>query len=158
MKRAIRSSYNGASMKQAGKVHWIVVIGIAGVLAIVVLMFFSREAPESVASKFMSALAMGDSERLTELSYFPNQSKEELKKQWDFSTKVAGKNYLFVWKIKYAKQADDKTASVALDFTRNAASSMSYPENFQLPLVNDNGRWLVDVRSLSREMYPAMPR
>jgi hypothetical protein len=145
-------------MKRAGKVHWMVVIGLMGVLAIIVLLTMSKENPETVASKFLSALAIGDDEKLTELSYYPNGSKDELKRQWQFATKVAAKNYMFFWKIKFTTVADADTASVALEYTRNSLSPASYGENFQLPMVRDKGRWLVDVRSISREMYPALPR
>jgi hypothetical protein len=133
-------------------------VGVLGALAIVALLFFSKEGPEMVASKFMSALVEGNPEELTKLSYYPAGTEKELKERWVFSTKVAGRYYVFSWNIKFAKQADENTAGVAMEVTRNAQNQMSYPENYQLPLVKKDGKWLVDVSSISREMYPAMPQ
>lgn len=145
-------------MKRSGKLHWMMAVGLLGVIVIVGLLFFKREGPETVASKFLTALTTRDAAKLTELSYYPGSSKEELRKQWDFATQVAGRDYQFVWKIKFAKMADENTATVALEFTRDAVNPMSYGENFQLPMVREDGQWLVDVRSLSKVMYPALPR
>ena len=135
-----------------------VYVGVFGAFVVLFLLMFSQEGPEMVASKFMSALVEGDPDKLTELSYFPSGTKKELRDQWEFSTKVAGKLYIFAWNIKFAKQADDKTVGVAMEVTRNAQSPASYPENYQLPLVKQDGKWLVDVSAISREMYPAMPK
>ncbi len=134
-----------------------VYVGVIGALAIAYLLLFSQAGPEMVATRFMSALVEGNTDKLTELSYYQGGSKKELKDKWDFSTKVAGKYYVFAWKIKFSKLADEKSAGVAMEVIRNAQSPSSYPENFQLPLVKHEGNWLVDVRSISREMYPALP-
>ena len=140
------------------RIHWMVYVGVFGALIVAFLLLFSKEGPEIVASKFMSALVEGNPDKLTALSYYPDGSKGGLREQWQFSTQVAGKLYVFAWKIKFAKQADENSAGVAMDVIRNAQSQMSYPENYQLPLVKHEGKWLVDVRSISREMYPAMPK
>ena len=144
-------------MSRLLRIHWMVYVGVIGALAVAFLLMFSKAGPEMVATRFMSALIEGNSDKLTELSYYQGGTKEELRDKWEFSTKVAGRYYVFAWNIKFSKQADDHTAGVAMEVIRNAQSPSSYPENFQLPLVKHEGKWLVDVRSISREMYPALP-
>lgn len=135
-----------------------VLAGIVGAIAIISLLFFSKQGPEAVASEFMHALAKGDVDRLVELSYYSSGSKEQLRRKWEFSTQVAGKHLPFTFKIKHTKIADERTASVNMDYIKNTRDPSAYEEAYSLPMVKENGRWLVDVASISRTMYPALPK
>lgn len=145
-------------MKVAGRVHWITLLGLVGAVAIIALFLFSKESPEAAANRFLVALAKGDVKTLTDLSYYPDGDKQKLVDQWNFAVNTAGKHYLFRWKTKFGKETDSRFAIVAVGFHRDLTSPTSYEENYQIPMVQDGGRWKVDVRSLSRTMYPALPR
>ncbi len=143
-------------MRQAGRAHWITIAGIVGVLALVILVLFKRESPTTVANRFLIALAKGNVDDLVELSYYTGD-RAKLREQWTYATQVAGPYYSFRWTVVTAKEADENTASVKTFFERNYGYG-SYPENLDIPLLKKDGKWLVDVRSLYRGMYPAMPR
>ena len=145
-------------MRESGRVSIVGLLATIGAVIVFSLLLFSKESPSSVGGRFMDALARGDSAKLTELTYLSGKSKDEIKKEWEFSTQTAGKYYTFLWTVVAATQADDKTASVRLQVQRNVMSGSSYDENFQLPLVKVDDKWLVDVAAISREMYPGLPR
>lgn len=145
-------------MRQAGRVNIVAVGAIVAVLMIAVVLIFSRQNVSEVASKFMSGLATGDVETLSSLTYMSETSDEDVKKKWSFAVNDAGKYYKFQWKILGAKENDEKTAAVRMHIWRNSNTAATYEENFQLPMVKVNGQWKVDVRAISREMYPGLPR
>lgn len=144
-------------MKQAGKAHWLVIAGIASILVVVGLFLFAQDSAGDTAHRFMTALAKGDVETLTELSYYPEGSKEELKEKWDFAVNKAGKHFLFFGRIVNVSQSAPDTAAATMQITKNPQAG-GYEEKFQLPLVKEGGDWKVDVRTISRTMYPALPR
>jgi len=150
--------FNYVRMNRFGRVNIILVVGIAVVLMLGYVIFMTRESVQTVGTKFMSALAKGDVNTLTELSALDGRDKEDLRKQWDFAINKAGKHYLFRWRIMGSKEADENSAAVRMQVIRNAMSSASYEENFQLPMVKEDGRWKVDVGNISRDMFPALPR
>ncbi|MHB8637023.1 MAG: hypothetical protein ACYC96_11200 [Fimbriimonadaceae bacterium] len=134
---------------------------MAAAIAVVLagLFFFAgRNSPSATAEQFMDALGRGDAKELTDVSYARNGDKAALLKAFEFATQDAGKNYSFLWRIKDSRQADARTASVQLAVIRNARSSSSFEENFEIPLVRQGGRWLVDVAGINDLMYPALPR
>jgi hypothetical protein len=143
--------------RQSGRIHILTILGIVCALLVVGLLFFSKESPENVASSYMSALARGDAAALTELSYYEND-RNDLRKQYDFATQVAAKYYRFVWKIDHSKQTGKDSAAVVLKMVRNSADASAYEENFELPMVMQDGKWKVDVASIQSGMYPALPR
>lgn len=145
-------------MKQAGKASLVTILGVVAAAVVVGLFFVRVESPSVVASKFMSALAKGDVDGLTKWSY-SDRDTAELKKQWEYSVNVAGPFYIFAWQIRGDQIADDNHASVRLEVVRDADKPDAYPENFALPMVRvkDTG-WRVDIRNVSRQMYPALPR
>lgn len=145
-------------MKQHGRVSFITIASLLGVAIVLSLFFIKTDSPGQTAQKFMSALAMGDSKTLAQLSYMDGVPESEIEKKWEYTTQVAGKYYHFVWQIISESQASSDTASIKLDVVRNADSDSAYAERFGIPLVHQNGKWLVDVRSMSREMYPSLPR
>jgi hypothetical protein len=141
-------------MKRAGKVHFLVVAGIVGIVVVVALLLSGQKSPMTAADEFMRALAKGDVDTLVAMSY-TSQPKDELREDWDFAVNKAGKYYQFMYKLKYMKQNDPNNAVVAMDLEKR---SVGYAENFQLSMVKDAGEWKVDVRSISRNMFPALPR
>ena len=72
-------------------------------------------------------------------------------------TGIAGKHYLFVYKVMGEQIQSDTQASVRLQVVRNLSSG-AYEENFALPMEKHDGKWKVAVNELSREMYPGLPR
>ncbi|RYG34446.1 hypothetical protein EON81_15510 [bacterium] len=143
--------------RQAGRVNFIAIGAVACLLMIIAVFALGKQSPTEVGVKFMSALATGDSATLTDLTYLGETPKEEVRKEWDFATQEAGKYYRFVWKVTGYSQPSDQEASIRLQVIRNLESG-GYEENFQLPLIKQNDKWFVDVRAISREMYPALPR
>jgi hypothetical protein len=133
-------------------------VSLVGLLAIIVLAFASGESAQSVGSQFMAALARGDAKALAQLSHVPGMSKEELEKEWEFTTSVAAKHYTFRYKILGQVEASRNDASVRMQVWRNYAAGGSYEENFPLPMERVDGKWKVLVRGMSRKMYPGLPR
>ena len=144
-------------MKQAGKAHWLTIAGILSVFVVAGLFFFGKDSAATTAGEFMSALAKGDVDTLTELSWFQGATKEQLKEKWRYSVKEVGPHYVFAWKINAVTRSGDDSAAARMQVIRNLDAG-GYEENFQLPLVKDNGNWKVDVRSISRAMYPGLPK
>lgn len=145
-------------MRRSGRLNLIVLFGVVGAIVIGVLFLMGGESPMSVGSRFMAALADGDAAELTELTLLDGQSKDEVRKQWDYAVGVAGIHYAFAYQILNQVQSDDDTASVRMKVWRNARSAGTYDENFALPMVRRDGKWLVDVRGINRAMFPALPR
>lgn len=144
-------------MKRRAGIHWMVLVGIVGAVAILFLLFSGGESASAVGVKFMEALARGDADELTQLSYHPDKSSEELKQEWEYTTQTVGKHYLFTYAVLGEQRQDEDQATVRLQVTRNLGSG-SYEENFGLPMEKRDGKWRVVVNELSREMYPGLPR
>lgn len=145
------------AMHRAGRVN-LILIGLAVVVVFVgILAFAGRSGPTPSANAFLTALVKGDVDKLTDLSYYQGD-RGKLKEQWDFAVHQAGKYYAFTWRVKDEKQSNDTNAAVQIDIVRNVRSGSSYPENSEIPMVKVDGAWKVDVRSLDRDIYPALPR
>lgn len=144
--------------KQSGRISVITILVLAGTLAIIAIFALSRESIQSVGSRFMSALSRHDVDTLTDLSYAGNQTKEEIRKKWDYAVNVAGQHYYFTWRATSSKEANADNGAVQLSVSRNANQPGSYEENFQLPMVKVNNDWKVDVTGISRDMFPGLPR
>lgn len=134
------------------------IIGIFCALVFLAVLMFGRESLSTVGTRFMTALGRGDVDTLTNMTYLGNSSKEEVRKQWDFAVNVAGKYYNFKYRITSAAANDEKSGAVNMQVIKNSEQPGSYEEVFQLPLVKVNDEWKVDVKGISREMYPALPR
>ncbi len=144
-------------MKQSGRVNIIMLGGLVGVAVIAFFAMFSGESASVAATRFMSALASRDINTLVATSYIEKASPEEIRKEWEYCINVANPNYVFEWSVLGEVQPDDKSASVRLDVKRDASSPASYGEKFGLPLVKIDNKWMVDVRSIDRDMYPFLP-
>lgn len=145
-------------MRRAGKADAITIaitfLGIAGALALGILMLFSKESPQTACNRFLDALASGNVDTLVETSYYEG-SKEDLRASWKYATDV-GQHYLFHWETVSVKEHDENSAAVLSQIERNFGPS-SYPEKIDIPMVKVDGRWKVDVRGLFRGLYPALP-
>lgn len=144
-------------MKRAGRAHWLTIAGILSVFVVAGLFFFGKDAATTTAADFMSALAKGDVETLTELSLFPGATKEELKEKWRYTVKEVGPHYFFAWNIVAVTRSDENNAAARMKVIRNLDRG-GYEENIQLPMVKENGEWKVDVRAINRALYPGLPR
>lgn len=143
-------------MKSRRKPHFLTVFTALGLVLIFGLLAFSKQSPATVGSQFMSALAEGNVDKLTDLTYMPGSEKNEIREKWEYATKVAGKHYIFNWQIKGDSQSDERTASVRVEVDKNM---QGYGDAYGLDIRKDeDGKWKVDVRSISREMYPGLPR
>lgn len=144
-------------MKRSGRASLVIVILVALVAAVVVLFIMAGDSPSGVAGRFLTALAKGDTKTLTELTYMEGKTPDQIKEAWD-QTKAVTKYWQFQWKIQDSKDQDADNATVVLAWTKNSSSPSSYEEKYELPLLKRDGKWKVDVRGISREMYPALPR
>jgi hypothetical protein len=144
-------------MRNSGKISLLSLFAIVALVMVAVVLIFSKKGPGNAGGQFMDALARGNVNELTQLSYLGNTPKSEIKKQWDFSTGVAGRHYNFSWSITAATSVGD-SGSVQMSVYRNVTSPGSYAENFSLPMILVNGEWKVDVANISRELYPDLPQ
>lgn len=145
-------------MKSAGRANWIMVTLLGIVVAMVVLIFLGGQSPTAAAKEFMIALSSRDIDKLAEMSYFdPPRPIEDIKAAWKRTTDY-GKYYKFAWIVKHSKSPQTDRASVTMDLTKDSNKPTAYSEAFPIELVKVAGKWKVDVKSLSRPMYPALPR
>lgn len=147
---------NHRRMKQNGRVHWLGLVALVGIIGLLVLIAFSGSSPASAAGAFMTALAKGDVDKLTDLTYQGQKTKDQIQKDWDFTVHKASPYYRFTWQMKDEHFMSDKEATVKMDLYRNLGPS-SYPEHFELPLQKVDGKWKIRVESINREMYPFLP-
>jgi hypothetical protein len=144
-------------MKRSGRASIVVIITVALVAAVLGLFLFAGESPSGVAGKFLTALAKGDSKTLAELSYMEGLTTEQVEQRWKETHEVS-KHWVFSYQIKDTKEQNATNTTVVLDWIKNAVNPSAYAEKFELPMVKRDGKWKVDVRGLSREMYPSLPR
>jgi hypothetical protein len=144
-------------MKQSGKIHWMAALGGLGMIAAVGLFFMGGDSPVTAAGSFMSALAKGDTEALADFSYIEGKTRVELIEEWDYATKVAAPHYQFKYEITTEVRTSPELSIVKMKLWQNVDRG-GYDEKFALPMVKKDGKWLVEIRGLSRDMYPALPR
>lgn len=146
------------SMNRSGRASWVLIAGLVGVGLVIAILFLGGESPTAAAGKFMTALSKGDVRTLTDLSYLSGENKDQIERQWDYAVNVAGPYYRFKYSIRSERIVDSNDAAVSLSVWRNYFSGISYDEKFELPMIKQEGKWLVDVRGINREMFPALPR
>lgn len=145
-------------MMQSGRGNWLLISVVAVLAAIGVVIATAGETPTTATARFMTALAKGDAQTLTDMSYFnPPRSREQVLEAWK-KTLQYGKFYVFSWRVTEDTRPSPGHAKVGLQVAKDANSQMAYEEPFSVDLVQQNGKWLVDVRSISRPMYPSLPR
>ena len=106
----------------------------------------------------MSALADGDVDKLTELSYLDSVSDEEMKKKWEYTTSVVGPRYVFQFSIEDSVLQSDDKAVVRMELTTDSDKNSAYADRFELELKKIKGEWKVSVAALDRAIYPGLPR
>ncbi len=144
-------------MKRSGRTSIVVVITIVLVAAVVGLFLLAGESPTGVGVKFLTSLAKGDTKTLADLSYMEGNTPQQVEEKWK-QTKDATKYWMFAFSVKNTTLQDSDSASLVLDWIKNASNPSAYGEEFELPMVKVDGKWKVDVRAISREMYPALPK
>ena len=143
-------------MKRSGRVSLVLILAIAAVVAALALFLLAGESPRGVAGQFLTALAKGDAKTLAELSYMEGQTPEQIESKWK-DTYAYSKYWIFAYMIKDVRDLDKDNSTVTLGWVKNATKESSYEEKFELPMVRKDGKWKVDVRAMSREMYPYLP-
>lgn len=136
--------------------YWLFMLLGLGVLAIIVLLLAGKDSPTQAGNEFLVALAKGKVDDLVNDSYYQG-SKEDLRKQWEFATTEAGQYYRFLWRVKDERISSPTSASIQLGWVKNVGTPGAYEDNAELPMVKENGRWKVDVKAMSHDLYPALP-
>ncbi len=144
-------------MKRSGRTSIVIIVTVALVSAVIALFLLAGESPSGVAGKFLTALAKGDTKTLTALSYMGELPPDKVEAEWK-KTYEASKYWVFAFGITDSIEQDSNNATVKMQFVKNASSPSAYDEKYELPLVKKDGKWLVDVRGISRDMYPSLPR
>ena len=144
-------------MKRSGRTSIIVIITITLVAAVIGLFLMAGESPNGVGVKFLTALANGNTKTLAELSYMDGNTPAEIEEKWKQTHEIS-KYWYFAYQVQGTTIQDDKTATIRLEWVKNVSSPSAFGEKYELPMVKVDGKWKVDVRAISREMYPALPR
>lgn len=145
-----------AASRRSGRISFVLLAGICSLALLGFLLLSGGKSPRGAAGEFMTALARGDVDKLTELSSIQNKDKEQIRKDWEQSLHY-GKNYLFFWTIDAMSQSGD-TATAKLGVTKNPLSPSAYADHYELQLKKEGSDWKVDVTQMSRDMYPYLPR
>lgn len=144
-------------MKRSGRVSLILIVAAAIVVGIVALFLMAGDAPSGVAGRFLTALARGDTKTLTELSYMEGLTDQQIEAKWK-ETHESSKYWMFAYAIKDVKDQDANNATVTLTWLKDASGTAPSEEKAELPMVRKDGKWKVDVRGMSRGMYPFLPQ
>lgn len=139
------------------RINIIVAVGLVGLIAIVLLFFLSERSPEAAAQEFMIALAEKDVDTLTEMSYMENPAAP-LREQWDNAVNNRAKNYVFMWSWAGFRRDSADRAVGRIDIIEFQGPDPKERETVELPLILVGGKWKVDLRSLTRNFFPALPR
>lgn len=144
-------------MRQAGRVHWIVLLGIIGAVVVAVgffATFFFGSSPEVQANRFLVSLAKGDKAGLMKYGA-SDMDPAELEKAWEV-TLDRGEYYRFAWKIQGSTKQSEDSAVVNI-LINKGMNNQSYDEPMSIPMIKKDGEWKVAVGELSRKMYPSLP-
>ncbi len=142
--------------RQSGRISFLAIAGLLSVMLVGVLFAFNGTSPRTAAAEFMSALAKGDVDKLTDLSIVHDKGRDEIRKEWSDAIKYS-RSYFFLWQIVAVSQEKD-AATVRLDVTVNPISPSAYPEHKELSLQRVGSTWKVDVPLITRDMYPYLPQ
>lgn len=144
-------------MKRSGRISFILLFAIAGVIILVVLAMMSGSSPSTAAAQFLTALQKKDVKTLVELSDVPDQDKPALEKKLNETVNIAGKNYNFTWRV-VAQLVDGDSAAIKLQYVKNVDNPSSYEENIDLQMVKVGDKWKVSIFEIPRKLYPGLPR
>lgn len=146
-------------MKRAGRVSPLVILGVLGLIGMLGIVVFTRggTTPAQRVYEFFAALDRGDVDTLVKTSVFGDATPEEMRAKWA-KTVERTENYIFIMQIKETNFATAEEATVAVEMFQNAGNPNVGSKRFQIPLVKTGGEWKVDAKSLTRSVYPALPR
>lgn len=145
-------------MKRSGRVNLVAIVAVVIVLIVLPLMCVSSAGPERVAYDFMNALGSGNIDELVRTSSIGNADDARKRELWT-KTMERSRNYAYTWRIIGVQKDTPTTAAVRIMMRQNIQIRMGTDEvPFQLPLIQENGKWKVDVHALNRKMFPALPR
>jgi hypothetical protein len=142
--------------KRSGRISFVALGGIFSLALVAILLLSSGQSPRSAAAMFMTALAQGNVDKLTDLSIIHDKPKEAIHKEWEETVKYS-RGYYFYWSIEAYTQSGD-SATVRVDRTEHLESQAPYPEHFELQLVKTKDGWKVDVPQIARPMFPFLPQ
>lgn len=139
------------------RINFIVLFGVLGLAAIGIILLLSERSPESAAETFMVALAKHDVKTLAEMSYLEGASAP-LENLWRDCVENKAKNYVFMWNWEGFRRegADEAVGRITITEFKGPVSDDN--ETVELPLVKRDGKWKVDLASLSRKFFPCLPR
>jgi hypothetical protein len=144
-------------MNRSGRVSLPLIILVVVAVAAVAIFLLAGESPSGVASKFLIALARKDAKEVAALSYMGPIDEAEKVKRWQ-KTLEATKYWRFNYAITDTSQQDANNATVRMKWIKAADQGGAFEEKYELPMVKKDGNWKVDVRAISREMYPSLPQ
>lgn len=144
-------------MKRSGRVSLVLIVALAVAAAVVALFLMAGDSPSGVAGRFLTALAKGDTKTLTELSYMEGLSDDQIAAKWK-ATNESSKYWAFGYSIKDVKDQDANNSTVTLRWVKDAIGTAPEEIKAELPMVKKDGKWKVDVRGMSRQMYPFLPQ
>ena len=145
-------------MLLAGKISVTLIVIVGLVVGLLAMSLLSKDSPAQAGAQFMAALAAGDAEALTELSYSDDVTKEEMLDMWKYATQVSGRYFTFTYNVTGESMPSDDTAVVNMMYAERAGMSGSVEVPYELPMKLVDGEWKVDVFALNRKMYPGLPR
>lgn len=145
--------------KRAGRVSPLVILGIAGLIGMIGVLLFTRGggSPAQRVHEFFAALDRGDIDAIMETSTFGDVPEAELREKWQQCVDRA-EYYIFAMQIKATSFSTPDEATVAVEMFQNAGNPNAGSKRFQVPVIKVDGEWKVDARSLTRSIYPALPR
>jgi len=135
----------------------IIVIGVIGIVVIPIVLFLLGQSPEAAAKEFMTALGTGDVDKLTEMTYLPDP-ESDIKEQWKTTFETSAHNYVFGWQFGTTQKDDPDRAVVRVIITEFRGPETHENDQSNIPMIRKDGKWLVDIRSLSRTFFPGLPR
>ncbi|MBA3725209.1 MAG: hypothetical protein H0W86_01850 [Armatimonadetes bacterium] len=141
----------------SARMNLIVVLGIAGLAAILLLLTLTQQSPQEATNEFMEALATKNVNRLAEMSYLESP-RTPLKEQWDVAVNERAKNFVFIWHFESSRQPSPEEAVVRLTLVEFRGPEPKDSEPYEIPLLKRDGQWKVDLASLTRKFFPALPR
>src|SRR5688500_7593593 len=106
-------------MRERGRASIIVIAGLLSVALVVVIFFMAKPSPADAGAQFMDALARGDVNKLTELSYMERDTPEQVRQKWRTTMEHAAKYYRFAWQLTSHKTLGEDRAAVILLVARD---------------------------------------
>jgi len=145
-------------MKQSGRISILMLASIFSVVLVTLILIFSRESLSTVGARFMDALERHDVNKLTAMSMMNGKTEDQIRKEWDYTVNTAGRYYQFAYSVEGGTQSGPNLGSVKIRIIKDIDKPGSYDELVELPMVRVNDDWKVDVRSMSHELFPGLPR